>query len=156
MGTVICQPCPGMKLLVLLPSVLLAKPDHGGLHGGHGHVGAGLYHAPPPPPPPVVHEPAYHPPAPHYKEEPHPYHYEYGVHDDYHGTNFNAGETADGTGRVEGSYSVLLPDGRTQHVKYHADHYTGYVAEVTYEGVAHFPEHHPHPGYGHGGHGPEG
>ena len=52
-----------------------------------------------------------------FKEEPHPYHYEYGVHDDYHGTNFNAGETADGTGRVEGSYSVLLPDGRTQHVK---------------------------------------
>ena len=38
--------------------------------------------------------------------------------------------------------------------RYHADHYTGYVAEVTYEGVAHFPEHHPHPGYGHGGHGP--
>ena len=27
----------------------------------------------------------------------------------------------------------------------HADHYTGYVAEVTYEGVEHFPEHHPHP-----------
>ena len=51
------------------------------------------------------------------KEEPHPYHYEYGVHDDYHGTNFNAGETADGTGAVTGSYSVLLPDGRTQHVK---------------------------------------
>merc|ERR1712008_77136 len=153
MGTVICQTCAGMKLLVLLPSVLLALPDHGG-HHGHGHVGAGLYQAPPPPPPPVVHEPAYHAPAPHYKEEAHPYHYEYGVHDDYHGTNFNAGETADGTGRVEGSYSVLLPDGRTQHVKYHADHYTGYVAEVTYEGVAHFPEHHP--GYGHGGHGPEG
>ena len=51
------------------------------------------------------------------QEEPHPYHYEYGVHDDYHGTNFNAGETADGTGSVTGSYSVLLPDGRTQHVK---------------------------------------
>ena len=41
-----------------------------------------------------------------------------------------------------------------QTFRYHADHYTGYVAEVTYEGVAHFPEHHPHPGYGHGGHGP--
>ena len=41
-----------------------------------------------------------------------------------------------------------------QTLRYHADHYTGYVAEVTYEGVAHFPEHHP--GYGHGGHGPEG
>ena len=30
-------------------------------------------------------------------------------------------------------------------MRYHADYYTGYVAEVTYEGVAHFPEHHPHP-----------
>merc|ERR1712183_785068 len=50
MGTVIRQTCAGMKLLVLLPSVLLALPDHGG-HHGHGHVGAGLYHAPPPAPP---------------------------------------------------------------------------------------------------------
>jgi hypothetical protein len=100
----------------------------------------------------VVHAaPAYHAPPPQYKEEPHPYSYEYGVHDEYSGANFNAGETADGTGAVTGQYSVLLPDGRTQHVKYHADHYNGYVAEVTYEGVAHFPEHHG--GYGHG-HGP--
>ena len=85
----------------------------------------------------MVHaEPVYHAPAPHYKEVPHPYSYEYGVQDAYHGTNFNAGERADGAGNVEGSYSVVLPDGRTQHVKYHADHHTGYVAEVTYEGVA--------------------
>ena len=118
--------CPS-QLLLLLPSVLLAIPDHGG--HGHGHVGPSLYHAPAPPPPPPPPPPAYHPPAPHYKvgpfylescsffaqkllffyttiedlhlycsfkkEEPHPYHYEYGVHDDYHGTNFNAGETSD-------------------------------------------------------------
>ena len=38
--------------------------------------------------------------------------------------------------------SVLLPDGRVQHVKYQADHHSGYVADVTYEGTAHYPPHH--------------
>ena len=42
----------------------------------------------------------YHP-APVYKEEPAPYQFEYGVHDDYHGTNFNAGEVSDAYGNVE-------------------------------------------------------
>ena len=92
---------------------------------------------------PVHHAPAYH--APVYKETPHPYSYKYGVHDDYSGANFDAGETADGNGNVEGSYSVLLPDGRVQHVKYHADHHNGYVADVTYEGAAHHPHHAPAP-----------
>ena len=89
-----------------------------------------------------------------YKEEPAPYKYEYGVHDDYTGTNFNAGEASDEYGNVEGSYSVALPDGRTQHVTYHADHYGGYVADVTYEGEPHYvevahpaPYHAPAPAY---------
>jgi len=113
----------------------------------YGHSGP-AYHAPIPAPAyhaPVVHAaPAYHAPAPVYKEEPAPYKYEYGVHDDYTGTTFNAGESADGNGNVEGSYSVALPDGRTQHVTYHADDYGGYVADVTYEGEAHYAEV-PHP-----------
>merc|ERR1711970_1422928 len=48
----------------------------------------------------------------------------------------NQEESNDGTGVVEGSYSVNLPDGRIQHVVYHANDYDGYVADVTYDGVA--------------------
>merc|ERR1712106_43970 len=120
--------------------------DHGPVHHAPSYH-APAYHAPLVHAAPIVHAaPAYH--APVYHEEPHPYNYEYGVHDDYSGANFNAGENADGNGNVEGSYSVLLPDGRTQHVKYHADHYTGYVADVQYEGVAHHaPVVHAAPAY---------
>merc|ERR1711887_56940 len=46
----------------------------------------------------------------------------------------------DGNGNAEGSYSVALPDGRIQHVNYKADGYEGYVADVTYEGTAVYPE----------------
>merc|ERR1712203_1080838 len=102
---------------------------------------------------PVVHAaPAYHAPAPvvkvaapayhapvavvHAKETPEPYTYTYGV--------ANAAETSDANGVVSGSYSVSLPDGRIQHVKYTADHVNGYVAEVTYEGTPVYPEAKPY------------
>merc|ERR1712025_961906 len=95
------------------------------------HAGP-AYHAP------VVHAaPAYHAPA--YPDEPSPYTYTYAVADDYSNANFNAAETGDGAGNAEGSYSVALPDGRTQHVAYKADGYAGYVADVTYEGAAVYP-----------------
>ena len=92
--------------------------------------------------------PAYHAPAPAYKPAPYveekgapePYTYTYGVADDYSKATFNAAETGDGAGGVAGSYSVALPDGRTQHVNYKADGYEGYVADVTYEGTAVYPE----------------
>ena len=51
---------------------------------------------------------------------------------------------------VTGSYQVALPDGRTQTVTYTADHYNGFVADVVYEGEAHYPEdkpYHPAPAY---------
>merc|ERR1712106_556897 len=110
-------------------------------------VHAAVYHAAP-----VVHAaPAYHAPVYHaapvvhaapvaYPDEPSPYTYTYGVADDYSKATFNAAETGDGAGNAEGSYTVALPDGRIQHVNYKADGYEGYVAEVTYEGTAAYPE----------------
>ena len=41
---------------------------------------------------------------------------------------------------VSGTYTVVLPDGRVQTVKYTADDYAGYVADVSYEGQAVYPE----------------
>merc|ERR1712173_434832 len=69
----------------------------------------------------------------------------YAVADDYSGAAFNQAESNDGTGVVEGSYSVNLPDGRTQHVNYHANDYDGYVADVTYDGVAAYANTVAHP-----------
>merc|ERR1712116_52762 len=69
-----------------------------------------------------------------------PYTYNYAVADDYSNSNFNAAESSDGAGNAEGSYSVALPDGRIQHVNYHSDPVNGYVAEVTYDGTAAYPE----------------
>ena len=89
--------------------------------------------------------PSYHP-QPKYDEAPKPYAYQYGVHDDYSGANFNAQETADGKA-VSGSYQVYLPDGRVQTVTYTADHYNGYIADVKYDGEAKFPKYEPKPAY---------
>merc|ERR1712106_1165333 len=87
---------------------------------------------------------AHHAPAPVYKETPEPYTYTYAVVDDYSKVNFNAAETSDANGVGSGSYQVALPDGRTQTVKYTADHVNGYVAEVSYEGVPVYPEAKPY------------
>merc|ERR1711893_321899 len=75
-----------------------------------------------------------------YPDEISPYRRTYAVADDYSKAAFNQAESNDGTGVVEGSYSVALPDGRIQHVNYHANDYDGYVAEVTYDGTAAYPE----------------
>merc|ERR1711936_688779 len=78
--------------------------------------------------------PAYH--AEEYPDEVSPYTFTYAVADDYPKSNFNAEETSDGASNVQGGYSVALPDGRIQHVKYSSNGYDGYVADVTYEGTA--------------------
>ncbi|XP_037071712.1 cuticle protein 21-like, partial [Pollicipes pollicipes] len=80
-------------------------------------------------------KPASYHPEPHYNEEAKPFAYNYAVNDHYSGANFAKKEQSDGH-NTQGYYSVTLPDGRVQHVKYVADNYGGYNAEVTYEGEA--------------------
>ncbi|XP_037804818.1 pro-resilin-like [Penaeus monodon] len=69
------------------------------------------------------------------------YNYNYGVADGYSGANFGHSESRDGY-KTEGTYSVDLPDGRKQIVKY-VDNGDGLVAEVIYEGEAQYPEYKP-------------
>merc|ERR1712072_1093991 len=115
---------------------------HGLAHGvvghglAHGVVGHGIAH-------PVAHavaHPVAHAVAEVYPDEISPFTYQYAVADDYSGSNFQAAETDDGTAARTGSYSVALPDGRTQHVSYTANDIDGYVATVTYDGQAVYPE----------------
>ncbi|XP_040581683.1 uncharacterized protein [Lepeophtheirus salmonis] len=101
------------------------------------------------PPSPVVHKPSPYHAAETYADTPAVYQYGYAVADDYAGTNFAANENRDGYS-TNGEYRVALPDGRTQIVSYNvADAYSGYVADVRYEGEPHYdsykPAHKPAP-----------
>ena len=111
----------------------------------HGHVPVHSHQPAYKPPPPTYHEPVYKP-APSYKpvhkpsyheptyEAPPKYIYEYAVADEYAGVNFGQNEARDGYSTY-GEYRVVLPDCRTQIVKYStADGYSGNIMEVTYEG----------------------
>lgn len=155
-------------IIVALLGVAAALPvsdHHEGHHGVevrhleklHPKEALRLERSNPPPPPPPLYKPApprYGPPPPKYgpkpveKLPPQPYQFEYGVADQYSGTNFQAAETQDDQGTVLGSYTVNLPDGRVQTVTYKADHYGGFVADVKYEGTAAYPPE-PKEGYGH-------
>jgi len=85
--------------------------------------------------------PAYAPVEPTYPDEAPVYQYTYAVKDDYSFSNFNAHEERDGY-NTAGAYQVALPDGRTQTVTYTATK-DGYIADVTYEGEAKYPEYVP-------------
>eukprot|EP00094_Tigriopus_californicus_P010498 TCALIF_10126-PA protein Name:"Similar to Pclo Protein piccolo (Mus musculus)" AED:0.41 eAED:0.41 QI:270/0/0.5/1/1/1/2/0/282 len=110
------------------------------------------YHPTPSYKPTPAYKPAPYHPAPAYKPAPyHPapahghgdeyetapaYQYGYAVADDYSGSNFAQNENRDNYA-TNGEYRVALPDGRTQIVSYSvADAYSGYVADVRYEGEA--------------------
>merc|ERR1711890_127693 len=96
--------------------------------------------APAPYSPPSYSAPAYKAPA--YSDAAPAYQYDYAVKDDYSGVDFGHNEARDGY-NTHGSYYVALPDGRLQRVTYTVNGDEGYVAEVTYEGEATYPDHKP-------------
>ena len=94
---------------------------------------------------PAYRQPAYKAPAHEQSyDEPAKYDFNYDVHGygDYE-PQFNAQESRDGYA-TQGSYSVVLPDGRTQTVTYRVDDaYSGTIADVTYTGEAKYDEYKP-------------
>ena len=98
-----------MKVLVI--ATLLVVAVSAGGSGGHGAGYGGDYNVPT------------------------SYKFSYGVDDPHYGPKFSHSESNDGKA-AQGYYSVELPDGRTQHVKYHSDQYGygGHNAQVTYSG----------------------
>ncbi|XP_076059584.1 uncharacterized protein LOC143036222 [Oratosquilla oratoria] len=103
------------KLVLLAALVALATADT-----------APLYGHPAPPPAPAK------------------YDFNYAVKDEYSGNDFGHQEARDGYD-TQGSYYVLLPDGRLQKVAYTVIGDAGFVADVTYEGEAKYPEYKPPP-----------
>ncbi|CAL4079297.1 unnamed protein product [Meganyctiphanes norvegica] len=96
-------------------------------------------YGPPPAPaysPPPSYSPPSAPPAAAYRAPqdlaPAKYDFDWSVKDDASGNDFGQSESRDGD-FTEGSYYVLLPDGRLQRVSYYVDGDSGFVAEVEYE-----------------------
>ncbi|XP_066948498.1 pro-resilin-like [Macrobrachium rosenbergii] len=65
------------------------------------------------------------------------YNFQFGVHED--SASFEHQEARDDD-ETQGSYVVQLPDGRRQTVRYFVNGGSGYVAEVTYDGEARYPD----------------
>ncbi|XP_042886046.1 cuticle protein 19-like [Penaeus japonicus] len=86
--------------------------------------------------------PGYDYSAPSHASSPAKYDFNYAVNDDYSSNDFGHQENRDGYG-AQGSYFVLLPDGRLQKVTYSVNGDSGFVAEVSYEGEAQYPAEQP-------------
>jgi len=82
--------------------------------------------------------PHYSAPPPEYPDDPPNYQFNYAVDDEYSGSNYHHEEARDGY-NTNGVYRVNLPDGRVQTVHYSSDD-NGFVADVSYEGEAHYDE----------------
>ena len=67
------------------------------------------------------------------------YNFDYGVKDDYTYVDMGHNEHRDGD-HTKGEYFVVLPDGRRQVVSYYVDGYSGYVADVKYDGHAKYDQ----------------
>ncbi|KAK4310911.1 hypothetical protein Pmani_017546 [Petrolisthes manimaculis] len=65
------------------------------------------------------------------------YNFQWAVNDDSSDNDFGHQEGRDGD-NTQGSYYVQLPDGRLQKVTYYVDGDDGYIADVKYEGEAHY------------------
>ena len=63
------------------------------------------------------------------------YNFDYAVKDDYTYVDMGHHETRNGDD-TKGSYHVVLTDGRKQTVDYYVNGYSGYVADVKYDGYA--------------------
>ncbi|XP_037791712.1 pro-resilin-like [Penaeus monodon] len=85
---------------------------------------------------------AYNPPVASTRPQ---YNFNYAVNDAF-GNDFGHQEGRDGY-NTQGSYYVQLPDGRLQRVIYTVNGDQGYVAQVTYEGVAQYPAFQPSASY---------
>merc|ERR1712051_851574 len=69
-----------------------------------------------------------------------PYSFGYEVVDAEAGNAYGHREGTD-DGVTKGEFRVVLPDTRTQIVRYTVSAETGYVAEVSYEGTPVYPQH---------------
>ncbi|XP_066989135.1 cuticle protein 21-like [Macrobrachium rosenbergii] len=87
--------------------------------------------------------PSYNAPAP---VGPAQYNFNYAVKDDYTGNDFGHEEGRNGYD-TQGSYYVQLPDSRLQKVDYVVKGDSGYLAQVSYQGEAQYPQYQPSQGY---------